>query len=50
MAGFLGYYWTTDSGIDRWNCDHALRQIKTMTQLTAFLMQAELAEIQPQRS
>jgi hypothetical protein len=50
MAGFLGYYWTTTSGIERWSCDHALRQIKTMTQLTAFLMQAELAEIQPQRN
>jgi hypothetical protein len=46
-AGFLGYYWTSDSGIERWSCDHSLRQIKTMTQLTAFLMQAELAEIQP---
>jgi hypothetical protein len=50
MAGFLGYYWTTDSGIERWSCDHALRQIRTMTQLTKFLMQAELAGIQPQRS
>ena len=50
MAGFLGYYWTTDSGIERWNCDHALRQIKTMTQLTKFLMGAELSEIQPQQS
>ena len=50
MAGFLGYYWTSDSGIERWNCDHALRQIKTMTQLTSFLMQAELAEIQPRQS
>ena len=48
MAGFLGYYWTTASGIERWNCDHALRQIKTMTQLTALLMQAELSAIQPQ--
>ena len=47
MAGFLGYYWTSDSGIERWNCDHALRQIKTMTQLTSFLMQAELAAIKP---
>jgi hypothetical protein len=50
MAGFLGYYWTTDSGIERWNCDHALRQIKTMTQLTGFLMGAELTEIQPQKT
>jgi hypothetical protein len=50
MAGFLGFYWTTASGIDRWSCDHALRQIKTMTQLTSFLMQTELAEIQPHLS
>ena len=48
MAGFLGFYWTTASGIERWSCEHALCQIKTMTQLTIFLMQAELAEIQPQ--
>jgi hypothetical protein len=47
MASFLGYYWTTASGIERWNCDHALRQIKTMTQLTECLMQVDLAEIQP---
>jgi hypothetical protein len=50
MASFLGYYWTTESGIERWNCDHALRQIKTMTQLTQFLMGANLAEIQPNPS
>jgi hypothetical protein len=50
MAGFLGYYWTTASGIERWSPDHALRQIKTMTELTTFLMQAELAEIQPNQS
>ena len=50
MAGFLGYYWTTDSGIERWNCEHALRQIKTMAQLTKFLMGADLTEIQPQQS
>jgi hypothetical protein len=50
MAGFLGYYWTTASGIERWSPDHALRQIKTMTQLTTFLMQAEMAEIQPHQS
>jgi hypothetical protein len=47
MAGFLGYYWTTASGIERWSCEHALRQIRTMTHLTIFLMGAELAEIQP---
>ena len=50
MAGFLGYYWTTTSGIERWSCDHALRQIRTMRQLTTFLMQVELAEIQPRQS
>ncbi len=48
MAGFLGNYWSTASGIERWNCDHALRQIKTMTQLTRFLMGADRGEIQPQ--
>ena len=47
MAGFLGYYWTADSGIERWNCDHALCQIKTMTELTQFLLDADLTEVQP---
>jgi hypothetical protein len=47
MAGFLGYYWTADSGIERWNCEHAVRQIKTMTELTRFLLDADLTEIQP---
>ncbi len=47
MAGFLGFYWTTASGIVRWSCEHALRQIRTMTQLTIFLMQTDLTEIQP---
>jgi hypothetical protein len=47
MAGFLGNYWTSASGIDRWNCEHALRQIKTMNQLAEFLMQVDLDEIQP---
>ena len=44
MGGFLGYYWTTDSGIERWSCENSLAQIKTMTQLTAVLMNAELTE------
>ena len=46
-AGFLGNYWTSASGMDRWNCEHALRQIKTMTQLAEFLMRADLDEIKP---
>ncbi len=47
MAGFLGFYWTTASGIECWSCDHTLRQIRTMTQLTGFLMAADLGEIEP---
>ena len=50
MAGFLGFYWSTTSGIKRRSCDHALRQIITMTQLTTFLMQVEIAEIQIRQS
>jgi hypothetical protein len=49
-TGFLGSYWTSASGIERWNCDHALRQVKMMTQLTSFLMQADLTEIKPQKA
>ncbi|MEM7334397.1 MAG: hypothetical protein AAF490_20105 [Chloroflexota bacterium] len=45
LGGFLGYYWTTDSGLDRWDCDNSLAQIKTMTQLTGVLMNADLDEI-----
>ncbi len=48
LGSFLGYYWTTDSGIERWNCDLSLAQIKTMTQLTQVLMTAKLKEIQPE--
>jgi len=47
LGSFLGYYWTTDSGIERWNCDLSLAQIKTMTQLTGVLMTANLKDIQP---
>ena len=47
LGSFLGYYWTTDSGIERWNCALSLAQIKTMVQLTGVLMTANLEDIQP---
>lgn len=47
LGSFLGYYWTTDSGIDRWSCELSLAQIKTMVQLTGVLLTADLATIQP---
>jgi hypothetical protein len=48
LGGFLGYYWTTYSGIERWNCALSLAQIKTMTQLTRVLMAADLGTIRPE--
>lgn len=47
LGSFLGYYWTTKSGIARWNCDLSLAQIKTMTQLTGVLMASDLETIRP---
>ena len=47
LGSFLGYYWTTKSGIERWNCELSLIQIMTMTQLTGLLMTADLQEIEP---
>ena len=48
LGGFLGYYWTSDSGIDRWNDELFVSQTATMTELTAVLMTANLSEIQSQ--
>jgi hypothetical protein len=47
LGSFLGHYWTTASGQERWNCELSLAQIKTMTQLTGMLMTANLEDIQP---
>ncbi len=46
LGGFLGYYWTSDSGIERWNEDLFVSQTATMTELTGVLMTADLTEIQ----
>lgn len=48
LGGFLGHYWTTYAGIDRWNKDLFRSQAATMTQLAGFLMTADLDEIRPQ--
>ena len=48
LGGFLGYYWTTETGIDRWNAELYKNQAHTMTQLTGVLMTADLDEIQPE--
>jgi hypothetical protein len=45
LGGFLGYYWTTATGIERWNAGLFRDQAHTMTQLTGVLMIADLAEI-----
>ena len=46
LGGFLGYYWTSDSGIERWNKDLFVSQAATMTELTGVLMTADLNDIQ----
>ncbi len=48
LGGFLGLYWTTASGIERWNKDLFEDQAHTMTQLTGVLMTADLEEIRPE--
>ena len=46
LGGFLGHYWTTDAGIDRWNAGLFQSQAATMTELTGLLMTADLSTIQ----
>ncbi len=48
LGGFLGLYWTTASGIERWNKDLFEDQANTMTRLTGVLMTADLDEIRPE--
>jgi hypothetical protein len=47
LGGFLGHYWSTAAGIERWNANQFVAQTLTMTQLTGVLMTADLAAIQP---
>lgn len=47
LGGFLGHYWTTAAGIDRWNKELFVAQAATMTELTGVLMIADLADIKP---
>lgn len=42
FGGWLGYYWTTHSGIENWDRDLFVAQARTMTQLTGVLMTADL--------
>lgn len=48
FGSFLGLYWTTASGIERWNKDLFRNQAHTITQLTGVLMTADLEEIRPE--
>jgi hypothetical protein len=47
LGGFLGLYWTTASGIERWNSELFRNQAHTMTELTGVLMRNDLDEIRP---
>tara|TARA_B100000686_G_scaffold336278_1_gene405978 strand:- start:5666 stop:7213 length:1548 start_codon:yes stop_codon:yes gene_type:complete len=48
LGGFLGMYWTTKSGIERWNKELFKNQAHTMTELTGVLMTANLEMIKPE--
>lgn len=48
LGSFLGFYWTTASGIERWNKDLFTNQAHTMTELTGVLMTADIAAIKPE--
>jgi len=48
MGGYLGFYWSTRTRIDKWDKDVYHAQAVTMTQLTGVLMAADLEEIRPQ--
>ncbi|MEO8004902.1 MAG: hypothetical protein ABI771_08350 [Betaproteobacteria bacterium] len=47
LGGFPGNYYTIHSGIDRWDVRQFLAQTATMTELTGFLMTADLKKIRP---
>jgi len=47
FGSFLGYYWTTASGIERWNAELYRNQALMLTELTGLLMTAELDTIRP---
>ena len=49
MMGFMGAYWATSSGIERFDAGLFRTQVATLVQLTGRLMTADLAEIQPSR-
>lgn len=48
FGSFLGLYWTTASGIERWNATLFRNQALMLTELTSVLMTAELDSISPQ--
>ena len=48
LGSFLGFYWTTASGIERWNKELFRNQAHTMTELAGLLMTADLEVIRPE--
>ena len=46
FGSFLGYYYTIHSDISRWDVDQHLAQTATMTELTGYLMTADLDDLQ----
>jgi hypothetical protein len=48
LGSFLGFYWTTASGIERWNKELFKNQAHTMTELAGLLMTADIEAIKPE--
>ena len=49
MMGFMGAYWATSTGIERFDAGLFRRQVATNVQLTGELMKADLAEVSAPR-
>jgi hypothetical protein len=49
IMGFMGVYWATSSGIERFDASLFRRQVATVVQLTGELMLADLDEIATQQ-
>jgi hypothetical protein len=48
FGSFLGFYWTSATGIERWNKELFRNQAHTMTELAGVLMTADLESIEPE--
>ncbi|MFQ5923164.1 MAG: hypothetical protein ACE5M4_10000 [Anaerolineales bacterium] len=47
LAGYLGNYWSINSGIEVWSIEQHMKQVNMMTYLTIALMTSDVAKIRP---